>query len=299
MYFLAIKGIYGDKKMKILVTGANGYIGSGVVKQLIKDNNNVVTTDICELDNIENVNYIKSDIFTVNNPYSFFGQPDTLLHLAWRDGFKHYASSHIDDLAKHYHFIEKMIQGGIKKVCVLGSVHEVGFYEGSVNEDTPTNPQSLYGISKNALRNAILLLAQENGIEFQWIRGYYIVGNTHFGSSIFSRITQAEEMKQMKFPFTMGMNQFDFINYEDFCVQIESVIKQDEISGIINCCSGYPQRIGERVEQFIKENNYSIKLDYGAFLDRKYDSKAIWGDNSKIERIMGKKNENSNCGSVV
>ena len=42
------------------------------------------------------------------------------------------------------------------------------------------------------------------------------------------------------------------------------------------------------MEQFIKENGYHIKLQYGAFPDRPYDSKAVWGDVQKIESIMGK-----------
>ena len=39
-------------------------------------------------------------------------------------------------------------------------------------------------------------------------------------------------------------------------------------------------------ERFIKENGYGIKLKYGAFPDRPYDSKAVWGDNNKIRKIM-------------
>ena len=39
----------------------------------------------------------------------------------------------------------------------------------------------------------------------------------------------------------------------------------------------------------IKENKYDIKLQYGAFPDRPYDSKAIWGDDTKIRKILGKK----------
>ena len=37
---------------------------------------------------------------------------------------------------------------------------------------------------------------------------------------------------------------------------------------------------------FIKENGYKIKLDYGKFPDRPYDSKAVWGDDKKIRKIM-------------
>lgn len=35
--------------------------------------------------------------------------------------------------------------------------------------------------------------------------------------------------------------------------------------------------MADRVERFIKENQYNIKLQYGAFPDRPYDSKAVWG----------------------
>lgn len=277
--------------MKVLVTGANGYIGTGIVLKLIENDINFVATDIKNECNIK-CNYIPANIFDIENPFEFFEKPDILLHLAWRDGFKHSADSHIDDLGKHYHFIKKMCESGLKKVCVMGSVHEVGFYEGSVNESTPTNPQSNYGVAKNALRNLVELVARDNNVLFQWIRGYYIVGNTHLGCSIFSKITEAEERGDKTFPFTNGKNQFDFVDYSLFCKQVVSVILQDEVLGIINCCSGYPQPIGERVEKFISDNQYQIKLQYGAFPNRPYDSKAVWGDNKKITSILEKrKNE--------
>ena len=47
-------------------------------------------------------------------------------------------------------------------------------------------------------------------------------------------------------------------------------------------------RLGERVEQFLRENHFQIKLQYGAFPDRLYDSKAVWGNNGKILEIMEK-----------
>ena len=174
----------------------------------------------------------------------------------------------------------------MKKVAVLGSMHEVGFFEGSINETTPTNPQSLYGISKNALRNAVELLCKKHSIIFQWLRGFYIVGNTIDGSSIFSKIVQANDNQQEVFPFTMGLNQFDFIDYDDFCVGVAQTVLQDNIVGIINICSGSPEKLADRVERFIQENNFNIKLQYGAFPDRPYDSKAVWGDVSKLTKIL-------------
>lgn len=276
--------------MRVLVTGANGYLGRGVVKQLLDDGNEVIATDFSCQGVDQRAKRYEVNLFDVANPYDEFDKPEVVLHMAWRDGFKHYSDNHISDLPKHYQFIDKIVSSPIERIAVMGSMHEIGFYEGSIDEDTPTNPQSLYGISKNALRGCAELLCQNNQKKLQWIRGFYIVGNAQNGSSIFSKIARASETGEKSFPFTMGLNQFDFIDYNDFCVQVATIVEQSEVTGIINACSGRPMKLRERVELYIKENNYNIKLDYGTFPDRPYDSKAIWGNSKKIEEIMAKRN---------
>lgn len=272
--------------MKILVTGANGYLGQGIVRSILNNGHCVVATDFNTQFVDERAERIACNLFEVDNPYSFFGEPDVLLHLAWRDGFVHYSSAHIDDLPKHYAFIKKMVDGGIQQVAVMGSMHEIGFFEGSINESTPCHPTTPYGIAKNALRDLTQMICKQKNIVFQWLRGYYIVGNSKFGSSIFSKITAAVDEGKTEFPFTLGQNQYDFIDYPDFCAQVAAVVGQKNEQGIINICSGKPEKLADRVERFIKENGYRIKLQYGAFPDRPYDSKAIWGNDIKIRKIM-------------
>ncbi len=272
--------------MKILVTGANGYLGQGIVQSILKNGHSVVATDFAIQNIDKRAKAIKCNIFELDSPYQYFGMPDVLLHLAWRDGFVHYSDSHIYDLPKHYTFIKKLLESGLKKVSVMGSMHEIGFFEGCIREETPCHPITPYGISKNALRDLTQMLAKQNNAIFQWLRGYYIVGNSKAGSSIFSKITTAVEMGNENFPFTMGQNQYDFINYDDFCNQVAAAVGQSDINGIIDICSGKPEKLADRVEQFIKENKYTIKLKYGAFPERPYDSKAIWGNSDKIKKIL-------------
>lgn len=216
--------------MKILVTGANGYLGQGVVKELLNLDCEVIAADF-KLDNVdERAKKIEGSLFDVENPYEYFEKPDVVLHMAWRDGFKHYSDNHISDLYKHYNFLNNLIESGVKRVAVMGTMHEVGFWEGAINENTPCNPLSLYGISKNALREMVKMLAAKNEIEYQWLRGYYIVGNSQYGSSIFSKITAAANEGKKEFPFTMGQNQYDFIDYNDFCIQVAKTVCQDKIN---------------------------------------------------------------------
>lgn len=272
--------------MKILVTGANGYLGVGIVKAILNSGNQVIAADL-DVDRVDKRAVKKAcNIFEVKNAYEYFEKPDVLLHLAWRDGFVHYSDTHINDLPLHYAFIKDITDSGCKHIAVLGSMHEVGFFEGCVSETTQCRPITPYCIAKNALRELTELVCKHNKSVFQWLRGYYIVGDSIYGSSIFSKISIADEEGKEEFPFTLGRNQYDFIDYNTFCEQVAAAVGQKEIDGIINICSGYPEKLADRVERFIKENGYKIKLKYGAFPDRPYDSKAIWGDNKKINKIM-------------
>ena len=276
--------------MKILVTGANGYLGQGIVRHLIDLGHYVVATDF-KVDHVdERADCKECDLFSIScNAYEYFNKPDVLLHLAWRDGFLHYSDAHIEDLPKHYAFIKSFAESNIRKIAVIGSMHEIGFYEGCIKEDTACNPTTPYGISKNALRELTNTICKQKMKDFQWLRGYYIVGNSQYGSSIFSKITSAELEGKKEFPFTMGLNQFDFIDYEDFCEQVAQAVSQNLVLGVINICSGRPEKLSDRVERFIHENGYKIKLKYGAFPDRPYDSKAVWGDDTKIQSVLSMK----------
>ena len=270
--------------MKILVTGANGYLGSGVVKRLCDDGFPVIATDF-KNDSIDSrATVVLGDLFDMDDPFSALGKPDVLLHMAWRDGFVHNSPNHLIDLPRHALFLRKMISGGIKRIAVLGTMHEIGFVEGPIDENTPCRPESYYGISKNALRQITKLECDSSNVRFQWFRGFYIVGAMANGNSIFSKIVQAERRGDLTFPFTTGTNQFDFLDYDDFSNYLAKAVEQEKVLGVINICSGRPERLADRVERFIKDNGFKIKLEYGKYPDRVYDSKAVWGDGKKIRQ---------------
>ncbi len=276
-----------EKAKKVLVTGAGGYIGRHVVEALLDYNCEVIASDL-NLDLVDDrAEKIEGSVFeTGENVFEEMGSPDVCIHMAWRNGFVHNDDSHIVDLPLHYNFIKNMLNGGLKQISVMGTMHEVGYWEGAIREDTPTNPMSLYGISKDALRNMTQFLVGQNGAKWCWLRAYYILGDDLKNNSIFSKIVQKEAEGEEYFPFTTGQNMYDFIMVDELAKQIAAASIQDEITGIINCCSGKPVSLADRVEQFIKDNGFKIKLKYGAFPDRPYDSPAVWGDASKIKQIM-------------
>ena len=274
---------------RILVTGANGYIGRHVVKWLLDNNYSVLATDIC-LDRVDNRAQKKIiNIFEDEEEFlNIFQNIDVCIHLAWRNGFVHNSLTHLQDISKHYEFLKKISKVGIKNINVIGTMHEIGYWEGEVTEKTPTNPISLYGIAKNSLRQSLNILEKNEHVNLKWLRVYYIQGDDKNNNSIFAKILKKEDEKVDKFPFTTGQNKYDFINVTKLAEMISKASVQTEIRGIINCCSGEPISLKEKVESFLLENNLKIKLEYGVFPDREYDSPAIWGNNETILKILNK-----------
>jgi len=272
---------------RVLVTGAGGYIGRHVVDELLARGCEVLASDL-RLDELPaEVTRVTQPIFEQRDDLvEALGAPQRVIHLAWRNGFDHSASSHIDDLPAHVGFVSALMRGGVASVSVMGTMHEVGYWEGAIGPHTPCNPQSFYGISKLALRQASQLLASQTGASLKWLRAYYITGDEARGQSVFAKLAQAAARGEHEFPFTSGVNQYDFIDVRELARQIVAASLQDAVDGVIECCTGEPLSLGERVEAFIAERGLDIKLKRGAYPDRPYDSPGVWGDPTRIRAIL-------------
>lgn len=274
--------------MKIAVTGAGGYIGRHVLSALKSMHCDVVAIIYPGANSVLDVKNIELDVLNASDEQvaTVFGGFDAVLHLAWKAGFNHHDPSHIANVMGHLRFVKALISAGICNISIAGTMHEIGYHVGEINENTPCNPSNPYGIAKNFLRQMCMYEMQKSTAQIKWLRMYYITGDDRYSNSIFSKILTAEDDGKEKFPLNSGEMLYDFIDIDDLAEQISAATVQKDITGIINCCSGKPKSLRTAVETFIEQHKLKIVPEYNVFPVRAYDSPAVWGSNLKIEQIM-------------
>lgn len=281
---------------KILIMGANGYIGSHLTRYLCDQPIKYeVYASGRKNTNIDNrAHYIQYDIHKeFQNPKEYvqcFGNVDACVYLTWQDGFNHNAISHVHDWYYHFNFIKQMLDSGLKHIAVMGSFREYGTYCGAANEELEVRPDNLYVLAKDTLHKAIELYIKNNNMDicFQWIRPFSVYGDDELNNSIFTKILLWEKEGKETFPCTLGTERYDYIHIDECVKQIEAIISQTDIDGVINCCTGKSTSLREQIEFFLNVNHLKIRPEYGSFERRKYDSDEIYGDRTKLDTILEK-----------
>lgn len=272
--------------MRVLVTGANGYIGRHAVTALLHRGVSVAAVDLRTDCIPTGADTYQTNIFDESIDLCHLtGYPDAVLHLAWQDGFIHQSLAHLDNLPHHFRFCQRMVKSGIKTLAVMGTIHEIGYHVGKVDENTLCYPQTLYGIAKNALRQA-LFASLNDTIHLMWLRAFYVYGDDKASHSVFSKLSESFERGEKLFPINSGKGKCDFLPVSMLAEQLTACVLQNKVDGIIHCCSGKPIPLAEKLKEYIDEHGWDIRLQYNIFPERSYDSPALWGDADKIKQIM-------------
>ena len=135
--------------MKVLVTGATGFVGRYVINELLRHEHHVVATSrdaekAGKYEWFSNIKYIPCDLNAAeDNFYQLFQQPDLLIHLAW-EGLPNYNNLfHLEEnLFSNYRFLKNMLEHGLKNLVVTGTCFEYGMQSGALNEDMEAKPNN-------------------------------------------------------------------------------------------------------------------------------------------------------------
>ena len=279
--------------MKILVTGATGFIGGYVVRELINQGYRVVATSknpekATAFEWISQVQYIPCDLNVAQeNFFQSFRQPDLLIHLAW-EGLPNYKDLfHLGkNLFSNYRFLKNMIEHGLKSLAVTGTCFEYGMQSGALSEDMETKPDNPYGLAKDTLRKFLEQLQKKINFEFKWVRLFYMYGKGQSSNSILSQLDKALENGDTSFNMSGGEQLRDYLPIEKVAEYIVKIAMQNKVHGIINCCSGNPISIRKLVENYLKKKQKNIHLNLGYYPYPDYEPMAFWGNDKKLKMAL-------------
>ena len=281
--------------MKILVTGATGFIGNYVIEELLRNNHLVIASSASEEKAVSaswfpKVNYIPLDLERMDNRInylSFFNEPDKVIHLAW-EGLPNYKCSfHTEaNLPRHMAFLNNMLANGLTDLSVAGTCFEYGMQEGCLHEGMETHPANAYAIAKDSLRKGLQVLAKGRKFQFRWLRLFYMYGRGQGQNSLFSQLDKALQHGEVSFNMSGGEQVRDYLLVKTAAAYIVKASLQNKITGIINICSGEPVTVKQQVMNYLKERNASIALNLGFYPYADYEAMQFWGDNRKLMSII-------------
>jgi dTDP-6-deoxy-L-talose 4-dehydrogenase (NAD+) len=279
--------------MKVLVTGATGFIGNYVVKELLKQQCHIIVTSRDQnkarsYEWFSQVEYIPCDLNVMQeNFFQFFQQPDLLIHLAWQ-GLPNYKDLfHLEEnMLSNYLFLKNMLEHGLKHLVVAGTCFEYGMQSGVLKEDMDTKPNNPYALAKDCLRRYLEQLQKKIDFEFKWVRLFYMYGKGQSPNAILSLLDKALENGDTCFNMSGGEQLRDYLPVEKVAEHIAKIAMQNKVHGIINCCSGAPISIRKLVEDHLNKKQKRIHLNLGYYPYLDYEPMAFWGDDKKMKMAM-------------
>lgn len=275
--------------MKVLVTGACGFIGRNVVSKLVECGIDVIASDVLPIEEsgyicYNNIGYVAHD-FCDNNPglMKKFSNPDLIIHLAWEGLPNYFEDFHVTlNAIESYKFIKQLVDEGLKKVVGIGTCMEYGMVNGEISDDFPTNPITKYAIGKDLLRRMLSML----GVNFKWLRLFYMYGPGQSEKTLYGQLDRAIRMNELDFKMSYGEQIRDYLHVKDVSEYIVKASLQDKVFGSINICSGIPISVRRFVENIIKERGSLLSVRVGERPYTSYEPLSFWGGREKLEMIL-------------
>lgn len=269
--------------MKVVVTGASGFIGQHVLTDLLQHGLEIVavTREATRLAGLnEAVRIVEMDIAHPSSDcFEQMGRPDILIHLAW-DGLPNYKSLHHfeTELTRQYHFLKLMLEGGLSSLLVTGTCFEYGMQSGPLAADMPTKPNNPYGYAKDALRKQLEFLKAQMRFNLTWGRLFYMYGEGQPSTSLFPKLKEAVLNGDKVFNMSGGEQLRDYLPVEEIARQIVQLALSQRDIGVVNICSGKPISVRRLVEQWLNDNGWEIELNLGYYPYPDYEPMAFWGE---------------------
>jgi nucleoside-diphosphate-sugar epimerase len=262
--------------MKILLTGATGFIGSHVARELLNRNHEVHCT-VRPTSNRYRINGIEDQVHIwsgdVGGNVDFMPiEPDIVINMAWHADPANYLTA--PENKKCLDVSRRLLKQLKCRSVFIGTCFEYNTKLGVLHENSETQPLTLYSETKDALRRDVE--QKENAV---WARLFYQYGPhediRRFVPSVISRlmsgtVIETSSCKQRR----------DYLYVEDVASAICN-IAESKLVGCVNVGSGNAVSMREIMDTIGSLTGTSDLIKYGVIPD-KDEPQLICADNTKL-----------------
>jgi len=288
--------------MKLLVTGAAGFIGSQVTRQLVAGGD-AVTALVLKGENLARISGIVSSLDLrecdlgdtagvarlVNDV-----RPEAAIHLAWYAVPGRYwnATENLACVAQGMNLAEVLADNGCRRLVAAGTCAEYDWDHERLDErETPCRPRTLYGATKYALYLILERFCSLSSMEFAWLRYNFIYGQGEHAdrlvSTVIEKLSTGEDVA-----CTEGFQKRDFLHVEDVASATVAVVRSS-VQGPINIGSGEPVTVRMVVETLARLIGGKGRPLFGKLDANPDEPAALIPDVTRLGREVGWRPERS------
>ena len=233
---------------KVLVTGANGFLGRHVLLPLRERGFEVhaVGRSAPSSDLAGQATWHTADLLRPEAACKLLQElhPEGLMHLAWDTSPGAYwtTPANMDWAAASLFLFSEFARNGGSRLVVAGTCAEYDWTAGPLTEQqTPLRPASLYGCAKNSVRQVLEAWAPGVGISWAWGRLFCVFGPYEKPQRLVPKMI-AKLVEGKPVPFDAATAVQDFMDVRDAADAFAALLASP-VTGAINIASGQPVSI--------------------------------------------------------
>lgn len=291
--------------MRVLVTGALGFVGGHLRDELARAGHDVFATDISGA--ADDPSFVRCDLLDAGETARLLRDiaPDAVAHLAARssagESFRDPRGTLEVNLFGTLNLLEGLValrcgpDGERITVLSAGSADEYGMSAreaGPLTEEAPLEPVSPYAASKVAQEHLVMQYARVHGIRAVATRSFSHTGPGQTERFVLpSWARQCAEIRAgLREPVIRVGNTDvvrDYLDVRDVAAAYRLLIERGAAGGVYNVCSGRGLRLSEALEVIAGEIAPRLRIERDPALYRPADIPELVGDGGRIARETG------------